>query len=136
MQGEVASSGRSSVDKRLTTVAWVLFFAMWGLTLLVERSLGVSLQNYQYVAAGLILLGLNAARYLKGIPMSRLTVVVGFLAVAGGALTQYQGEFSVVGMLLVTLGSVLLSEGVLRLQRREPPAQVEPRRRKPRRHHG
>lgn len=115
MREETTGSDRGALDRKLTTAAWVLFFAMWGGTLLVERSTQIDLRNLQYVAAGVILLGLNGARYLKDIPMSRLTLVIGLLAVVGGALRQSLGEVSVIAMVLATLGSVALAEGILRL---------------------
>lgn len=103
-------------DKKITTAGWVLFFVMWGATVLVERTTQVRLQNVQYLAAGLILLGINGVRFAMAIPMSRLTLVVGLLALAGGILWQTQGEIPVYLMVVVTVASVLVVEGVLRLQ--------------------
>ncbi|MHB8993034.1 MAG: hypothetical protein ACYC66_15545, partial [Chloroflexota bacterium] len=58
-------------------------------------------------------------RYLHKVPMSRLTVGIGMLAVAGGLLRQAMGEVSVVAMVGVTALSLLLAEGTMRVQARE-----------------
>lgn len=119
MAGERTDLDRPALNTRFTTVAWVVFFAMWGLTFLAERSMQIDLRNQQYIGAGLILLGLNGARYLHKVPMSRLTVGIGMLAVAGGLLRQAMGEVSVVAMVGVTALSLLLAEGTMRVQARE-----------------
>ncbi len=117
MGAEMIGSVKSAPDKRITTGAWVLFFVMWGATLLVEQLLQVNLLDLQYVAAGLILLGMNGARVLNGIPMSRLTLVVGLLAITGGGLQLAMGEQpSIVAIVLGAVVSLLLAEGILRLQ--------------------
>ncbi|MHB0869569.1 MAG: hypothetical protein ACYC5J_08950 [Chloroflexota bacterium] len=119
MAGERTDLDRPALNTRFTTVAWVVFFAMWGLTFLAERSMQIDLRNQQYIGAGLILLGLNGARYFHKVPMSRLTVGIGMLAVAGGLLRQAMGEVSVVAMVGVTALSLLLAEGTMRVQARE-----------------
>ena len=106
----------SALDRKLTRVAWVIFLAMWGATLLVEVFAHVDLRSLQYLCAGLILLGLNGMRYVRGIPMSRLTLVIGMLAVAGGVLRQSTGEVSLMPAVLTTVGSVAVVELILRLQ--------------------
>ncbi|MGE5618347.1 MAG: hypothetical protein ACM3US_03725 [Sphingomonadaceae bacterium] len=130
MAVEMTALDKSAQNKRLTTIAWVVFFAMWGLTALAERSMQVDLRSYQYIGAGLTLLGLNGARYLRDIPMSRLTLGMGVLAVVSGAVRQIVGEVSVVAMVGITLLSFLLAEAALRLQATEPAA-PEPRRQTP-----
>ncbi len=103
-------------DKKIVTVGWVIFFAMWAVTFLVERTAQVRLESIQYLAAGLILLGMNGARFALGIPVSRITLVAGLLAAAGGILWQTQGEIPIYMMVAVTLVSLLVAEGILRAQ--------------------
>ena len=115
MGTEVVAPQKDVRDRKITVVGWVLFFVMWGVTVLVERSTQVRLQYVQYISAGLILLGINGARLTMGIPMSRLTLVIGLLAVSGGVLWQTRGEIPIYVMVLVTVASVLVVEGLLRL---------------------
>lgn len=86
---------------------------MWGITLGIGVSSHADLRSLQYASVGLILLGLNGARYLRGIPMSRLTLVIGILALAGGLLRQLTGEISLLPIVAITVGSVILVEGVM-----------------------
>ena len=115
--GEKATNlDRLALNKKLTVVAWVVFLAMWGVTILAERFAGIDLRNLQYACAGLVLIGLNGARFFRSIPMSRLTLVVGFLALLGGAVRQFYGELSIISAVLITAGSLLLTYGIMTRQ--------------------
>lgn len=105
-------------NKKMDYIAWGAFIAMWAATFVVQQVTHVDLRNGQYVAVGVILLGLNAARYFRGIPMSRITVVLGLLALAGGTVRQFNGELTVIPAVLITAGSLLLAQGILMLERR------------------
>lgn len=106
-------------DRKLQWFTWAIFLLMWGGTFLVERFMAVDLRSLQYVAAGLILLGLNAARYLGAIPMSRLTLIIGFLALFGGLVRQFTGELTIIPIVLITAGSLLLAQGIMTLSSRK-----------------
>jgi len=116
VRGKAAGVDKQALDKRLTVAAWAAFLAMWGVTLLAERLAQVDLRNLQYVCVGLILLGLNAARFARSIPMSRLTVVVSLLALLSGLVRQFNGELDVVSAVLITAGSLLLAYGIMSRQ--------------------
>ncbi len=95
-------------------IAWGAFFILWGITELVPAlphgtgALGI----------GLILLGMNAARHLSGIPTSRFTITVGILAVVwggldlAGVLLSLPFEIPVFAILLVVLGVIVLTRQV------------------------
>jgi hypothetical protein len=104
----------SALDRKLATAAWVLFFVTWGLSQWAESNSGVSLRNQQYLCAGLILLGLNLARFLKAIPMSRLTLTVGLLAAVGGLYRLSSGDESLTPLIPIALLSGLAVEGLAR----------------------
>ncbi len=105
-----------ALNKKFTVVAWASFLVMWGVTLLVERFAQADLRNLQYVCVGLILLGLNGARFARSIPISRLTLVVGLLALLGGIVRQSSGELSVVSAVIITAASLLLTYGIMTRQ--------------------
>ena len=100
----------------LETLAWGAFFIWWGITQLIPSlpdgigALGV----------GVILLGLNAARSLNGLPTSGFTVALGILAlVAGGldlvgAVLHLPFEIPIFPVLLIVLGVILLARSLLR----------------------
>lgn len=100
-----------SQKRDLWTVAWGAFFIWWGILELFPSlpdgtgALGI----------GLILLGLNAARYYSGIPTSRFSTTVGILAVVWGGLElagvflNLPFEIPVFAILLVVLGVMVLA---------------------------
>ena len=72
-----------TLDRKYGLMAWGLLFVWWGLRwwLLAALPNGSGL-----IGTGLILLGLNAARSLKGIPTQSITISLGILVLAlGGA---------------------------------------------------
>ncbi len=99
-----------SLNRRLETLAWGAFFVWWGITELfpsLPHGIGA-------IGIGLILLGLNAARSLNGIPASGFTTVLGILALVLGALDFSRGflhlafDLPVFGILLIVLGVIFL----------------------------
>jgi hypothetical protein len=97
---------KAALNKRLEAVGWGLFLIMVGGSLLVDRE--VVPKGWWTIGVGVILLGLNLARYLNGIKMSGFGVFLGVLALIGGilelvALKQIEGA-----ILLIVLGAYLL----------------------------
>jgi hypothetical protein len=93
------------------TIAWGAIFIWWGLTELVPflpdgtGALGI----------GLILLGLNAARALSGIPTRRFTTTLGILAVVWGGLDLARSvlhlpfDLPVFPILVIVVGVLVLA---------------------------
>ncbi len=106
-----------SIQVRNRTVeglAWGAFFVWWGITELFQfmpRGTGA-------LGFGLILIGLNAARFLSGIPASGLTVTLGVLALGlgglelAGAFLSLPFEIPVLAILLIVLGVIVLARSV------------------------
>ena len=67
-------------DRNLETVAWGALFIWWGITELVP---GLP-HGTGAIGIGVILLGLNLARSLNGIPTSGFTTTLGILALVLG----------------------------------------------------
>jgi len=95
-------------------IAWGAFFILWGITELVP-----SLPNgIDALGIGLILLGLNAARHLSGLPISSFTITVGILAIVwggldlAGVLLSLPFEIPVFAILLVVLGVIVLTRQI------------------------
>ena len=74
-----------------------------------------------WVGVGLILLGVNAARWRMGTEVSRFTLTLGILALALGALKLARPfinpELPILGILLILLGGNVLA---FQLTRRSP----------------
>lgn len=100
-----------TLNRRLEAIGWGAFFVWWGLTELfpsLPEGIGA-------IGIGVILLGLNAARSLNGIPASGFTSTLGILALVLGALElsrlmlRLPFELPVFGILLIVLGVIFLA---------------------------
>ena len=108
-------NGLPSLNHRLEAIAWGAFFVWWGVTELfpaLPEGLGA-------VGIGVILLGLNAARSLNGIPISSFTTALGALAfVLGGVelvgpVLSLPYELPVFAVFLIVLGVIFLARELI-----------------------
>jgi hypothetical protein len=106
--------------RRLNTnfemAAWGALFIWWGITELFKfLPVGTGV-----IGIGLILLGLNAARWLNGIPTNGFSITLGILALVWGGLElaglvlHLPFELPVFAILLITLGVILLGREIMR----------------------
>jgi hypothetical protein len=97
---------KAALNKRLETAFWGLFLIMLGGQWLLRDA---NIPNGTWdVGVGLILLGLNAARYFNGLKMSGFTTFLGILSLVGG-LAQMVFNFDLDGaLLLIILGAYLI----------------------------
>ncbi len=70
------------LNRTFATIGWGALFVWWGISILIGPiTIGLSA-----VGTGLILLGVNAARWLKGIPINRSNTPLAAVAIVWGAL--------------------------------------------------
>jgi hypothetical protein len=97
---------KAALNKRLETIAWGAFLIMLGGFMFVPEQ--IISGGWWPIGVGLIMLGLNAARYLNGLRMSGFTTFLGILSVAGGLL-ELVGMDGVDGAIfLIVLGAYLV----------------------------
>ena len=97
---------KAALNKRLENIAWGFFLIMLGGFAFVPH--GIIHEGLWSIGVGVIMLGLNAARYLNHLRMSGFTTVLGILSIVGGivqllAVSHFEGAF-----LLIILGSFLI----------------------------
>ena len=97
---------KAALNKRMESAAWGLFLIMLGGSLLVGRE--VVPKGVWTIGVGLIMLGLNVARYFTGIKMSGFTVFLGIVAIIGGILELTGMEQIEGAILLIVLGAYVL----------------------------
>lgn len=105
-QQTVANPEKAALNRRLENAGWGSFLVMVGGFIIIPQSQVP--QGLWSIGVGVIMLGLNAARYFYGIRMSGFTAFLGFLSVMGGisesvGLTSLQGA-----LLLIILGASLV----------------------------
>ena len=94
------------LNKRLKTIGWALFLIMIaGIALVPDERIP---KGTWPIGVGLIMLGLNAARYLNGIKMSGFTIVLGILALGSG-LGDFLGvDLPLFPILLILIGANII----------------------------
>jgi len=97
---------KAALNKRLETIAWGCYLIMLGGFMFVPQEIVNG--GWWSIGVGLIMLGLNAARYFNGLRMSGFTTFLGLLSVIGGVL-ELVGLVALNGViLLIVLGCYLL----------------------------
>ena len=97
---------KKMLNKRLESIGWGCFLIMLGGFALVPEA--VVPKGLWSIGVGVIMLGLNIARYLNKIKMSGFTTFLGVIAVISGFM-QLLGVHSFEGaILLIILGAYLI----------------------------
>ncbi len=94
------------MNKRLETIAWGSFLILLGGFMFVPKE--IIKGGWWTICIGLLFLGLNAARYFKGLRMSGFTVLLGILSVIGGVLDLVGVEGVNGAILIIVLGAYLI----------------------------
>jgi hypothetical protein len=96
------SARKTSLDRRLAMLFWPLLLVLVGTVWLFPAKwvTGAAL----LIGIGAILLGLNAVRLANGIPIRRLPVLLGALAVAGGVAEIAGTSLPLVPLSLIAIG--------------------------------
>lgn len=102
----VIDQEKAALNKRLEGIGWGLFLVMLGGFILVPHD--VISEGLWSIGVGLIMLGLNAARYYYGIKMSGFTTFLGILALLGGIAQLFWMQDIGGPLLLIILGAYLL----------------------------
>jgi hypothetical protein len=102
----VVDPEKAALNKRLETMAWGCFLILLGGFMFIPDE--IIRGGWWSVGVGLILLGLNAARYFYGLKMSGFTTFLGVLSLIGGTV-EVIGQYNLDGaILLIVLGAYLL----------------------------
>lgn len=97
---------KAALNQRLEMMGWGSFLIMLGGFVLVPHT--VVARGVWSIGVGIIMLGLNAARYFYNIKMSGFTTFLGVISLIGGIL-QLLGLEAIEGaFLLIILGAFLL----------------------------
>ena len=102
----VGDPEKTALNKRLENMGWGLFLIMLGgFALVPDETVPKGLWS---IGVGVIMLGLNAARYFNGIRMSGFTTFLGVVSLVSGVL-ELLGTVQIEGAIfLIILGAYLL----------------------------
>lgn len=98
---------KNTLDKRLDSIGWGIFLIMIGGLWLAPE--GLFPEGTWLIGTGIIILGLQAVRYLYGIKASRFWIVLGIIAFAFGISDVYAFDIPVFPILIILFGlSIIL----------------------------
>jgi hypothetical protein len=106
------------LNRNFEAIAWGALLIWWGITELIPSMPDGS----GPIGIGLILIGVNIARSLNGVPISRFSITLGILALVwgglemAGALLSLPFELPVFAILLIVLGAIILEPALFRSQ--------------------
>ncbi len=107
----VQTMGKQTLNKRLETIGWALFLIMIGGLGLVPKEIVPG--GTWLIGVGLIMLGLNAARFINGIKMSGFTIGLGILALLSGLGDFFGVQLPLFPILLILIGTDILLRPLL-----------------------
>jgi len=99
---------KAALNKRLETIAWGLFLIMLGGFVFLSDT--VVTKGVWSIGVGLIMLGLNVARYFYKIRMSSFTTVLGIVSLIGGVLQLFVRQNIEGAILIIVLGAYLIAK--------------------------
>ncbi len=105
---------KKSINRLLARVAWGSLLIWWGVVIMIDPlTIGIGAMG-----TGMILLGINAFRWLKGIPTRERTTQIGLIALLWGALDQARYMLGLpaglsFALLLVVYGLAVLAAPLL-----------------------
>jgi hypothetical protein len=98
---------QDSLSKRFDEIGWALFLIMIGGIWLIPDKFP---HDAWLIGAGLIILGLNAVRYLSGIPTSSFATILGIVALAGGVGGAFGIQVSVLALIFIVIGLSIIAK--------------------------
>jgi len=99
-------SQEKAEGKRLEGIGWALFLIMTGGLFLISSHLVPP--GTWLIGVGLIMLGLNAYGYSKGLKVNNFTILLGVLACGFGLGSFFGVDFPIIPLLLIFLGAKII----------------------------
>ena len=107
-QAAPVNEEKAALNKRLETMAWGLFLIMLGgFAFVPDDTIPGGVWS---IGVGVIMLGLNLARYLNKIKMSGFTTFLGVVSVVGGLLELFTKKNLEGAILLIILGAYVIAK--------------------------
>lgn len=104
----VLNEEKAALNKRLESMGWGLFLIMLGGFALVPHE--IIARGFWSIGVGVIMLGLNLARYMNKIKMSGFTTFLGVISLLSGILQLLGWNDFEGAILLIILGAYVIAK--------------------------
>lgn len=104
-------AGTAQLDRRFSDIGWGLLFMLTGLVWIVPAQ-QVPEGTWLFGVAA-ILIGINVVRYLKHIPTSGFSLVLGFLALLAALGQLWRVDLPLLAICLLIIGASLVAKPLL-----------------------
>lgn len=104
----VLNEEKAALNKRLESMGWGLFLIMLGGFALVPHD--IIARGFWSIGVGVIMLGLNLARYMNKIKMSGFTTFLGVISLLSGILQLLGWNDFEGAILLIILGAYVIAK--------------------------
>lgn len=98
----------------METASWGVFFVGLGAILAVQSIFKIDIKGGIFTIIGLVLIGLNALRYQKQIPISKFTLFIGVLTLLIGISDFLGFKLPVFETILIMIGLFILLGAISR----------------------
>lgn len=102
------------MNRSLETASWGVFFVGLGAILAVQSIYKIDIKGGIFTTIGLVLIGLNALRYQRQIPMSKFTLFIGVLTLLIGISDFVGFKLPVFETILIMIGLFILLGAISR----------------------
>ena len=104
-------------SKAFDGLAWGLFIVLLGVGWFVEGETGIETGPYISLGVGLILIGLNGARVLNNIKLSKFSLFIGLVALAMGITGILGYRFELFPTIIILIGLFMIGEAATKLSK-------------------
>ena len=108
------STEKKALNRSLETASWGVFFVGLGAILAVQSIFKIDIKGGIFTIIGLVLIGLNALRYQKQIPISKFTLFIGVLTLLIGISDFLGFKLPVFETILIMIGLFILLGAISR----------------------
>jgi hypothetical protein len=108
---DIQDTKRSTLNERLETIGWSLFLILIGIIWIIPAE--QEPEGGWLIGIGLIMLGLNAARYFKGLNISGFTTFLGLGAFIFGMIDFYGADFQIIPIAIILIGASIILKPLL-----------------------
>lgn len=106
-------------SKAFDGLAWGFFILLIGLGWYIEGAYGIETSPYISLGVGVILIGLNTARIVSNIKISKFSLFIGLIALVMGAAGIVGFTFELIPTIIILIGLFMIGEAAAKITKKD-----------------